>query len=313
MANVFIAANMLRGLAAGITYAGNLILIRRFVNSKKKSNAIAMSCAYRLFSGILMTGLREVDHVYKGIILISLAVWAGILIAVWGPKKSKEREWDDYYESYFEQNNRHGEREDGEPSFLFKFSHFLIILGMRVPQILISNNVTKAIQFGFVKMFSEKFASFYFLISLVSILILLLIACKSYSDNQLPLLKHLILPCTYIISLLFMVTIPLIYMYMHQESGVCLLALIVINILIELATTVGLFYLLDTILVQSILSDFSISLVIALECTTISFIEFIFTHTQLLSTISLEGYYGLIALSVMIPVFLYHTHLPSRN
>lgn len=307
--NTVIINDMLRRLSSGIVYTANLILIRRFVNSKVKKNAVALSCAFRLASSVIIPRLQGLeDPVHQGGILMFGAIFSGFLIILWGPKKSKERAWDEYYESYFEHNNNTAKGIDNE-SLLYKARYFILALGMRLPEILLSNNVTKSIQLGFLESFSSTVSSFYFIITITCTLSLLLTAFNSPSSRHSGILKFLILPCSYLIFVLLLVNIPLIYLFLQHRGGISLMSLVIINVLIDVVFSAALFYILDTLLIQSNLSNLNASLIIALEFAVIILIEFVFKNGKVLNELTIQGYYGILAGCMLVPMFLYHKEI----
>lgn len=306
--NTEIINKMLRGLSSGIVYTANLILIRRFVNSKVTKNAVALSGAFRLASSVIIPRFQDLDDtVHQGGIMMFLGILSGILIVLWGPKKSKERAWDDYYESYFEQNNI-AKRADDQ-SLFYKARYFILALGMRLPDIFLNNTVTKSIQLGFLESFSGTVTSYYFIVTTICILSLLLTAFNSPSSRHSGVLKFLILPCSYLIFILLLVNIPLIYVFLQYHGGISLMSLVIINVLIDFVFSAALFYLLDTLLVQSNLSNLNTSLIIALEFVIIILIENVFKNGEVLKVLTIQGYYGLLAGCMLVPMFLYHKEI----
>lgn len=304
--DIYRISQMLHGLSAGIAYTANLLLIKRYVNPKIRRNAIALSCAFRLVSGIVMPLIKEEldDPVYQGIILIAFALLSGALVTCFGMKKGPDRVWDEYYESYFERNSKFAEDNN---SLINKIAYFFLILGMRVPGILLSNNVTKSIQLGFLESFSSAFSSRYYVTTLVFIVVLLMTAFKQPSITNPFSLKYKILPGSYVALLMLVVNIPLIFASVKYQGGFSLLAIILINLLLDIVFYAGLFYLLDTLLIQSNLSNIKISLILIIEFILITFLErFI---GQFLFLITLEGYFAIISVVFLLPIFLYHKNL----
>lgn len=304
--------DMLRGLSAGIVYTANLLLIRRFVASKMRKNAIALSCAFRLLSGVVMPMAKELDEVYLGSILTGLSLLSGILIISCGMNKSTDREWDEYYESYFERHSK-ASAEDDSHSVVDKIKYFLVVLGMRVPGLLLSNNVTKTIQLAFLQNFSPKVVSWYFTTTLACAVLLLMTAFNHPSSRNPPSLKYLIIPASCIAFVLLLVNAPLIYVYLQQHGGFSLMAIILINFLLDIVYSAGLFYLLDALLVQSDLSNVKIGFLIAIEIGALTAIERLLKESFFLALITLEGYYTLLTVLFLVPIVLYHKQLDSSR
>lgn len=300
---------MLRGLSVGIVYTANLLLIRRYVISKMRKNAIALSCAIRLISGLVMPQI-DVDEVYRGAILIGLSLLAGAFVICCGMQKGKDRVWDEYYESYFERNNSKVS-EEGE-SVLYKLRYFLVMLGMRIPVLLLTNNVTTTIQRGFLRSFSETVASYSYLTSAFFVVLLLMTAFhhpSTRSSNS--SLKYLIIPGSYIAFVLLLANVPLSYLTVQQQGGFCLLAIIIINFLLDTVYNGGLIYLLDTLLVKSRLKNVGLSVVIALEIILLSLVENAAATTDFLQTVTLPGFFGILTTAILVPIILYHTQLEN--
>lgn len=298
--------SMLRGLSAGIVVTANLILIRRFVISKLRKNAVALSCAFRLISSVVMPMTKEIDEVYQGSILIGVSLLSGLLIICCGMNKSKDRVWDEYYESYFERNSKTSDEE--EESVFYKFRYFLLILGMRIPGLLINNNVIKTIQLSFLQSFSPTLANLYFITTLACTLLLLMTAFNHPSAKNPSTLKFLIIPASYIAFIMLLVNVPLIYVYLQQHGGFSLMAIILINFLLDVVFSAGIFYLLDTLLVQSDLSGAKLSFIIAIEIILLTAIERLVNHSTI-QWITLQGFYSILTLSFLVPMFLYHKRL----
>lgn len=308
--NINYIVTMLLGLSTGIVYTANLILIKRFVASKIRKNAIAVSCAFRLSSVLIMPWIKDqgnVDVMYQGSILIGLALLSGVLIICCEMKKSKDRVWDEYYESYFE---RHSKTISQEPQSVFYIiRYFLVVLGMRVPELLINNNVTKAVQLGFLERFSPTVASYSFITTIICILLLLMTAFNHPSSRNPAAVKYFIIPASYFAFVIILTTVPLIHLYLVKENGFILMAIILMNFLLEIVFFGGLFYLLDTLLVQSDLSNVKISLIIVLEVVLSTIIERLLIHKHLLALITIEGYYSIVTIFFLVPIFLFHREL----
>lgn len=299
---------MLRGLSVGIVYTANLLLIRRYVISKMRNNAIALSCAIRLISGLVWSQI-DIDELYRGAVLIGLSLLAGASLICCGMQKGKDRVWTEDYESYFERNSSKVS-EEGESVFN-NIRHFLVMLGMRFPLILLTNKVTNLIQSGFLRSFSETVASYSYLTSAFFVVLLLMTAFHHPpSTRSNSSLKYLIIPGSYIALVLLLANVPLSYLTVQQKGGFCLLAIIIINFLLDTVYNGGLIYLLDTLLVKSELKNVGLSVVIALEIILLSLVENA-AATDFLQTITLPGFFGILTTTFLVPIILYHTQLEN--
>lgn len=300
-----VIVTMLQGLSAGIVYVANLILIKSYVNSKLRQNAVTLSCVFRLTSVIVMPQIKEdLDEFYQGIILIIIGALSGIIIVFCDIKKSKDRVWDEYYESYFE---RQSKLTDEDNSLCGQIIYFFGMFGMRLPGLLLNNSGTKGIQLSFLENFSHTFASFYFITIVICILILAVTAFNPPSTRNPSSMKFVLIPGAYIMVIFIVINVPLIYVYLQQRvGGISLMAIILINFLLDIAFNAGIFHLLDTVLVKSDLSNYKIGILIALEVFLLAIIERGFFQAHVLEIITIPGYYVILAILSLVPLYLYH-------
>lgn len=302
---------MLSGLSTGIAYTANLILIRRYVHTKMRNNAVALSCAFRLIGEVSVHVLRvygDTDEVYSAVILISLTLLSAVLIICCDMKIGKDRVWDEYYESYFQRQAV--KLAENEESLLNRLTYFFLVLGIRLPGLLINNNVTKSIQLRFLANFSSVMAQYHWILILACIVLLLMTAFNLSARNPVSL-KIFLIPAGYLIFIMLLVNIPIIYINLEERGGggFSLVAIILINTLLDVVFFGGVLYLLDTALIQSNLGNLKISLVISLEILLVSAMELLISRSNILNKISIPGFYAILTICSLIPIVVYHKGL----